>query len=147
MVLLIIVAGIQALSPWFSFAANASHSHPASWFIIVKDRLPQPGELAAWEWPTDLHYYPGAVIVKNVMAVAPARMHTDGRLVWVDQQPIGTALMIGNKKQPLPVSNWEGSIPDGWIVIGAPNVVDSWDSRYYGPIPPEWVTGTAIPIW
>lgn len=135
------------LSPWVAIRINTTHSHPAWLFLILKTRPARVGELAVLSWPTDAYWPQGAVMLKPIIAEGPRRIDIVGRTLWIDQAPWATAVPTGTHGQPLPVPSWHGVMPTGWVLLGTTHVWDSWDSRYYGPVPREWLGGTAIPIW
>ena len=124
-----------------------SASHPAKLFLIHHEAFPQPGELAVWKWPTRAYFPQDVMMVKRVLAVGPASLIMKDRTAIVNEQLLGVAIRTGTKGQPLPVSQWNGAVPPEWYLLGTAAVSDSWDSRYYGPVPKEWIIGTAIPLW
>jgi type IV secretory pathway protease TraF len=138
---------LPALAHWVGLSINLSHSHPAHVFLILKQRPPRVGDLAVFAWPTDAYWPAGTIMVKPVLAEGPIDLRVIDRTIWIDGKPWADAVPTGTKGQPLPVPQWSGLVPPGWMVLGTTRVWDSWDSRYYGPVPAEWLSGTAIPLF
>jgi conjugative transfer signal peptidase TraF len=89
----------------------------------------------------------GVLLLKRVMAFPGQEVCRAGRTVTVDHVPLGDALDRDRMGRDLPV--WQGChrIADGQLFLMNPDVRDSLDSRYFGPIPARTVIGKATPIY
>ncbi|CAA0099698.1 Uncharacterised protein [Starkeya nomas] len=86
-------------------------------------------------------------LMKRVMALAGQRVCRTGNAITVDAIPLGRALDRDRRGRPLPV--WQGCrrLADGQIFLMNPEVSDSLDGRYFGPIPACGVIGKATPLY
>jgi len=89
----------------------------------------------------------GVPLMKRVMGLPGQRVCRTGNAVTVDAVPLGDALGRDSQGRELPV--WQGCrhIADGDIFLMNPDVRDSLDGRYFGPIPARTVIGKAAPIY
>ncbi|MDQ0393485.1 conjugative transfer signal peptidase TraF [Labrys monachus] len=89
----------------------------------------------------------GVPLLKRVMALAGQQVCRTGRDIMVDGAFIGAALDRDRRGRDLPV--WQGCrrIADGDIFLMNPDVRDSLDGRYFGPIPAKSIIGRATPIY
>lgn len=86
-------------------------------------------------------------LMKRVMGLPGQRVCRTGNAVTVDAVPLGDALDRDRHGRELPV--WQGCrrIEDGDIFLMNPEVRDSLDGRYFGPIPERTVIGKATPLY
>ena len=89
----------------------------------------------------------GVPLLKRVMAMPGHEVCRAWRTITVDQVPLGEALDRDRLGRPLPV--WQGcrKIAQGDLFVMNPEVPDSLDGRYFGPIPARAVIGKATPIY
>jgi len=90
---------------------------------------------------------PGVPLLKRVMALPGQQVCRTGNSITVDAAPLGDALDCDRMGRLLPV--WQGCrrIANGDIFLMNPDVPDSLDGRYFGPIPTQSVIGLAAPIY
>ncbi|KLK91913.1 peptidase S26 [Microvirga vignae] len=86
-------------------------------------------------------------LIKHVMGLPGQQVCRTGTAVTVDAVLLGDALARDRRGRELPV--WQGCrrIADGQVFLMNPDVPDSLDSRYFGPIPARTVIGRATPIY
>lgn len=89
----------------------------------------------------------GVPLMKRVMGLPGQQVCRAGNTVTVDAVPLGEALDRDRLGRDLPV--WQGCrrITDGDIFLMNPDVRDSLDGRYFGPIRARAVIGKATPIY
>lgn len=89
----------------------------------------------------------GVPLLKRVMALPGQEVCRTGLAIEVDHVPLGEALDHDRLGRPLPV--WQGcrNIAQGDLFVMNPEVPDSLDGRYFGPIPTRTVIGKATPIY
>jgi conjugative transfer signal peptidase TraF len=89
----------------------------------------------------------GVPLLKRVMALLGHEVCRTGRAITVDHVPLGDALDRDRAGRDLPV--WQGcrTVAQDEFFLMNPNVPDSLDGRYFGPIPARAVIGTATPIY
>ncbi|MCX5512864.1 S26 family signal peptidase [Kaistia algarum] len=87
----------------------------------------------------------GVPLMKHIAAVTGQIVCRTGTAITVDTVLLGNALDRDKRGRELPV--WQGChrITDGDIFLMNPDVPDSLDGRYFGPIPARTVIGKATP--
>lgn len=132
---------------------NASASAPVGLYAINPLREPAVGDIVAITPPTPLgrimaqrHYLPiGVPLLKHVAARPGALICRRNATVTIDGRRAAVAKPADSHGRPLPV--WRGCrvMHDGelFLLNAAP---DSFDGRYFGPIPAADLLGRATPI-
>lgn len=89
----------------------------------------------------------GAPLMKRVMALPGQEVCRTGRRITVDGVSLGDALDRDRMGRALPV--WRGCrrIADGDVFLMNPDIRDSLDGRYFGPIAARSVIGRATPLY
>lgn len=89
----------------------------------------------------------GVPLMKHVAALPGQTVCRTGNAVTVDAVPFGDALDRDKRGRELPV--WQGCrrIADGDLFLMNPDVPDSLDGRYFGPIAARAVIGKATPLY
>lgn len=89
----------------------------------------------------------GVPLMKHVAALPGQIVCRAGNTVTVNAVPFGDALDRDRRGRELPV--WQGcrAIADGDLFLMNPDVPDSLDGRYFGPIAARTVIGKATPIY
>ncbi|MBK3405202.1 conjugative transfer signal peptidase TraF [Sphingomonas sp. BE270] len=134
---------------------NASASAPIGLYEIEPAHHPAVTDLLAVRPPKPLADFmvergyigQGVPLMKRVMALPGQEVCRTGLHISVDGVPLGDALDRDRKGRPLPV--WQGCrrIERGDLFLMNPDVRDSLDGRYFGPIPARGVIGRAIPLY
>lgn len=88
----------------------------------------------------------GTPLLKRVMGLPGQDVCRLGNAITVDRLPLGEALPRDRLGRDLPV--WQGCrrIAPGHLFLMNPDVADSLDGRYFGPIPASTVIGRAMPL-
>lgn len=134
---------------------NASASAPIGLYAIAQaDALDVP-DLVAVMPPGPLAtflaargYLPeGVPLMKRVLGLPGQRVCRAGRTITVDGVEMGEALERDRMGRVLPV--WRGCcvVASGQLFLMNSGVRDSFDGRYFGPLPIATVVGRAIPLW
>ena len=134
---------------------NASASTPIGLYRLYPAGQLRVGDLIADRPPPTLsrfmaqrHYLPLDVPLLNyVGALSGQTVCRQGLLVSVDGRHVATALTRDHARRPLPV--WQGCrlLKPGEIFLLNPAVLDSFDGRYFGVLPPNTVIARAEPLW
>jgi conjugative transfer signal peptidase TraF len=134
---------------------NASASVPVGLYRLRPSSSPKVGELVAVLPPkalgaylADRHYLPLDVpMLKHVAAVAGQRVCRAGTRITVDGKYLGDARDRDRRGRALPI--WDGcrSLSADDIFLMNPDVPDSFDGRYFGPLPTATIVGRLSPIW
>ncbi len=88
----------------------------------------------------------GTPLLKRVMGLPGQDVCRFSDAITVDGVPLGEALRRDRLGRDLPV--WQGChrVAPGYIFLMNPDVGDSLDGRYFGPIPATTVIGRAMPL-
>ena len=134
---------------------NATASAPIGFYTVEAGGSLQIPELVALTPPEPLERFMvergyigrDVPLMKRVMGLAGQRVCRIGNAITVDAIPLGRALDRDRRGRPLPV--WQGCrrLADGQIFLMNPDVSDSLDGRYFGPIPARGVIGKATPLY
>ncbi|WP_298817588.1 S26 family signal peptidase [uncultured Roseibium sp.] len=134
---------------------NVSASVPVGlYFAQPKGRL-DAGDLVAVTPPDKLagflakreYLSPGVPLIKHVLAVSGASVCRKGTTIFVRGKPYGQARERDRLGRSLP--RWHGChlLGDGEIFLMNPDAPDSFDGRYFGPLPVTAITATLTPLW
>jgi conjugative transfer signal peptidase TraF len=134
---------------------NASASAPIGLYAIRPFHHPVRGVLMAIMPPTWVaqladarRYLPkGVPLLKAVAAVPGQTVCRRAARITIDGAPVAKALARDRRGRPLPV--WQGcrTLGTGEIFAMNSRVRDSFDGRYFGPVPLRDVLGRARPLW
>nr|WP_269214063.1 S26 family signal peptidase [Brucella pseudogrignonensis] len=139
---------------------NASASVPVGLYRIVSldmsegDRLDFT-DLAVVMPPDDLagflderRYLPrGLPLLKPVLALSGTIVCRNGAEITAYGMTWGQARERDGQGRPLPIWQGCGKIAEGQAFFMNWDSPDSFDGRYFGPLPLSVVVGRAIPIW
>ncbi len=134
---------------------NASASVPVGLYALRGPGRLQVGELVAVRPPEPLagymanrRYLPKRVfLLKHILALAGQTVCRRGAAITVDNRAVGAALARDRRGRILPV--WRGCrvIRPGEVFLMNRAPRDSFDGRYFGPLPVTSIVGEATPIW
>jgi conjugative transfer signal peptidase TraF len=134
---------------------NASASVPVGLYRLHLPSSPMVGELVAIQPPKELgsylaarHYLPrGVPMLKHIAAVAGQRVCRTGTRITADGKYLGDARSRDRLGRPLPV--WAGCrlLSPGDVFLMNGDVPDSFDGRYFGPLPAVTIIGRLSPFW
>lgn len=134
---------------------NASASVPVGLYRIERSGALLVGDIAVIMPLDDLaafldarRYLPkGLPLLKRVLALAGTEVCRTGAAITAYDKSWGQARERDGQGRPLPV--WQGcrTLRDGEAFFMNWDSPDSFDSRYFGPLPLATVVGRAIPLW
>ncbi|SEG76786.1 S26 family signal peptidase [Bosea lathyri] len=134
---------------------NASASAPVGFYTTTPADALEMHELVAVMPPAPLAHFmvgrgyvgPGVPLLKRVLGLPGQRVCRTGRTVTVDGVEMGDALERDRMGRELLV--WRGcrTIAQGELFLMNRGVSDSFDGRYFGPLPAAAVIGRALPLF
>jgi len=149
----LVLAGSENETP--SYVWNASESVPIGLYRLQPDERLSVTDLVAIRPPEPLAtfldlngYLPvGVLMLKRVLALPGQTVCRTGLAIAVDDIEVGRARERDARGRPLPI--WQGCrlLSAGEIFVMNWQSADSFDGRYFGPIPAFAVIGQAIPVW
>ena len=146
-------AAVRTPSPQLVY--NASYSVPIGWYRIAPTSSASAGDLLLVRLPAEAMtlaaqrgYLPANVpLLKTVAAVAPQKVCVQGNQVRIDGELVARRLRWDRRGRALPA--WRGCrrlVGDELFLLSTINP-ESFDSRYFGPVPVDAVIGQAQPLW
>ena len=134
---------------------NASASAPIGFYAVLPIRPLVVGDFVIAEPPDTLagfldarHYLSkGVPLLKHVAAVPGQIVCRHGAIVTIDGVVVASALTRDRARRPLPV--WRGcrALAANEIFLLNRSIPDSFDGRYFGPLPISTLIGRAKPLW
>lgn len=146
-------AAIFPVSPRFIW--NASASVPIGLYAIRPAGALQVTELVVVRPPTPLasfldarRYLPkGVPMLKRILALPGQTVCRSDRTITVDGIAMGEALDHDRRGRALPT--WRGCrvVASDEVFLMNWQSEDSFDGRYFGPLPASTIVGRADPLW
>jgi len=134
---------------------NASASAPIGFYRVLPVTQPHAGDLVlaiapqrARQLASHRGYLPSSVpLVKRVAALSGDRVCSEGRSIHINGMAVAVALAADRAGRPL--AAWRGCrmLGPSEIFLLMADVIDSFDSRYFGPITTDAVIGKLVPVW
>jgi conjugative transfer signal peptidase TraF len=134
---------------------NASTSVPIGFYVIHPAGRLTAGELLVVRPPAPLaqfmsarRYLPlGVPLIKHVAALPGQIVCRSGLTITVNGIAEAQALDRDARGRKLPT--WQGcrAIRTGEVFLMNADVTDSFDGRYFGPVPDSTIIGSATPLW
>jgi len=134
---------------------NASASAPIGFYRVLSADVIRRGDLVLARTPDSVRhlaaergYIPATVpLVKRVAAVAGDTICIVDHTVSIGGRHVADQLFADHFGRPLPA--WTGcrTLRVGEIFLLMEGVPDSFDGRYFGPIPASAVIGELVPLW
>lgn len=143
-----------SLTPTPMLIWNASASAPIGLYRRVTGDLHR-GDLVlarlpagARELAAERGYLPASVpLVKRIAGIAGDTVCANSASIFLNGRFIATRLQQDREIRNLPA--WEGCklLQPGDFFLLMPDVPDSYDSRYFGPISRHLIIGRLVPVW
>ncbi|WAG81007.1 S26 family signal peptidase [Metapseudomonas furukawaii] len=158
---LALVAGCLILLGWAACATsppllvyNASDSVPIGWYRIEPARSISVGNLVLLHLPPGIMslaarrgYLPANMpLLKTVAARAPQQVCVQGNQVRINGALVARQLRKDRQGRALPTWQECRRLAGDELFLLSTNP-ESFDSRYFGPVPASTVIGRAQPLW
>jgi conjugative transfer signal peptidase TraF len=134
---------------------NASASVPIGFYVIHPAGRLTAGELLVVRPPAPLAQFMaargylalGVPLIKHVAALPGELVCRSGLAVTVNGIAEAQALDRDARGRKLPT--WQGcrTVQSGKVFLMNAGVPDSFDGRYFGPVPDSTIIGSATPLW
>lgn len=123
------------------------HVQPATRLTVTQLVAVQPPDLLAAFLDLNGYLPIGVPMLKRVLALPGQTVCRNGLTIAVDGIDIGDARERDGRGRPLPA--WHGCrvIAEGDVFVMNWQSEDSFDGRYFGPLPASAVIGKAMPVW
>jgi conjugative transfer signal peptidase TraF len=149
------IAFSSAMHPMPRLLWNASASVPIGLYAVHPAGRLTAGELLVVRPPAALAQFMaargylalGVPLIKHVAALPGQIICRSGRTIIVDNVVVADALDRDARGRELPV--WQGcrAVKTGEVFLLNAGVTDSFDGRYFGPVPDSAIIGCATPLW
>jgi conjugative transfer signal peptidase TraF len=137
------------------FIWNVSASAPVGLYRIERTHRIEVADIVVVKAPdllagflAERGYLPNGVpLLKRLLALGGQTVCRRGTAIIAYGTTYGTARERDSRGRPLPV--WQGCrvIADGEVFLMNWDAPDSFDSRYFGPLPLTSIIGRAVPLW
>ena len=121
--------------------------HPAGELRVTELVVVRPPEALA-NFLDERRYLPkGAPMLKRILALPNQTICRTGHTIFVDGIGMGEALDHDSHGRPLPT--WQGCrvVAGDQVFLMNWQSEDSFDGRYFGPLPASAIVGRADPLW
>lgn len=135
---------------------NASASAPIGLYLLRPQATFSRGDMALIDPPPAVarlavergYLPPGVPLIKRIAAVSGDIVCAVGPVIFIDGKPVAERLKTDTLGRPLPVV-WQGCriLGDGEVFPLMAAVPDSFDGRYFGPVPTSRVLGRLVALW
>ena len=150
-----LIAFSSAAHPMPRLLWNASASVPIGLYAVHPAGRLTAGELLVVRPPAALAQFMaarrylalGVPLIKHVAALPGQIVCRSGRKITVDCIAEAEALDRDARGRKLPVWQACRKIQSGEVFLMNAGVPDSFDSRYFGPVPDSTIIGSATPLW
>ena len=149
------IAFSSAAHPMPRLLWNASASVPIGLYAVHPAGRLTAGELLVVRPPAALAQFMaarrylalGVPLIKHVAALPGQIVCRSGRKITVDGIAEAEALDRDARGRELPA--WQGcrAVQPHQVFLMNAGVPDSFDSRYFGPVPDSTIIGSATPLW
>jgi conjugative transfer signal peptidase TraF len=149
------IAFSSAAHPMPRLLWNASASVPIGLYAIHPAGRLMAGKLLVVKPPAALAQFMaarrylalGVPLIKHVAALPGQIICRSGRVITVNGIAEAEALDRDTRGRELPV--WQGcrAVQTGEVFLMNTGVPDSFDGRYFGPVPDSTIIGGATPLW
>lgn len=149
---LIGLASLARPAPWLVW--NASASAPIGLYRVVSDNAAR-GDLVLVRAPESVrqladerHYLPSRVpLVKRIVAAGGDNVCAADNAIFINGRLVAERLTTDRLERPLP--SWSGChlLNKDEVFLLMKGIAESFDSRYFGPIPTAAIIGRLVPLW
>ena len=152
-ILALVAAVFISFSPHITY--NPSPSAPLGWYTVEQISVVQKGDYLLMNLPesarkmaSNRHYLPSDIpLLKHVFATFGDTICMKEGVVYVNEKPVAKALPVDSKGRAMPQLSLCRRLALGEYFLLNPDISDSFDSRYFGPITTDLVIGKAVPLW
>jgi conjugative transfer signal peptidase TraF len=133
---------------------NASASVPVGLYIVLSGK-PSRGDLVLVHTPDSVRqlaaergYLPANVpLIKRIVAAGGDVVCATGNVIFINGHAAAGRLARDRLGRLLP--SWSGChlLDSGEVFLLMRGVTDSFDSRYFGPVPATMIIGRLAPLW
>lgn len=150
-----LIAAPSFVGPAPRLVWNASASVPIGLYLARPVEPLSVGDLVAVTLPEDLAAFladrgslpRGLPLIKQVLALPGAEICREDAAIIIEGRVRGAARERDRLGRDLP--RWQGCriLAEGEVFLMNPDVPDSLDGRYFGPLPVSSLTARLTPVW
>jgi conjugative transfer signal peptidase TraF len=137
------------------FIWNSTASMPQGLYYLSSFNIIKPGDIVYFPIPAPVRKLvvderkwlnKNCCLMKQVVAVEGDFVCVKGSTLQV-KEITGPVSSVDSLGRPLPSISWCGPLRKGQLFVGDISNAYSFDSRYFGPIEIQDISGVATPIW
>jgi conjugative transfer signal peptidase TraF len=150
-----LLAGLVLVVGKSPYYLNLSNSEPLGIYLLTPFRGdPKTGELVILDVPAQARPYiygrgwlpEGGRLLKNIGAVPGDQVIISNDGIVINHQYIGPVFDQDSQGKPLPKLRGSFRIKPGYFLPIATAIPNSFDGRYFGPVPLRLIVGKAKPV-
>lgn len=152
-IILMVISAAVRFTPRLFY--NPSGSAPVGWYWLAQNAnvnrgdyvlltLPEPIRLMALE---RRYLPPNVPMLKQVFALEGDHICIRNGQVAVNKNVVAEVQKTDSLGRPLPQNLMCRTLRSGEVFVLNPELSDSFDSRYFGPLMMDHVIGRAVPLW
>lgn len=161
-VVVVVTMVITAALTWLKYLGpalliNETPSEPRGIYRVVRHapRDYQRGMYVIFPVPAELHAVvygrgwlrEGIPLLKELLGMPGDRVCISQTMLRINQRYIGPVFDRDSHGMPLPQHPGCFVIPEGQVFPATGHLPNSFDGRYFGPVPIRDLTGEARPVW
>lgn len=134
---------------------NASASAPIGLYLVLPGQRVMRGDMVLAQTPETVrslairrgYLSAGVPLVKQVAALGGDEVCGFWHFVSINGELVGPRLEEDQQGRPLPAWNECRTLRAEELFLLMPEVPNSFDGRYFGPVPVENIIGRLVPLW
>lgn len=148
------LAVASCMKPKVLVLYNYTDSMPHGFYLVEHREVYQRGDVVVFAVPLSVralvnerHWlHENGFLMKPLIGLKGDSVSTKGGRFRVAGHDFGGIQLLDRQGLPLPGYSECGVLKAGFLV-GVDGMSNSFDSRYFGPIPERSVIGIAVPVW
>jgi conjugative transfer signal peptidase TraF len=148
------LAVASCMKPKVLVLYNYTDSMPHGVYLVERREVYQRGDVVVFAVPSSVralvnerHWlHENGFLMKPLIGLKGDSVSTKHRRFCVGGHDFGGIQLLDRQGLPLPGYSECGVLKSGFLV-GVDGMSNSFDSRYFGPIPERSVIGVAFPLW
>ena len=149
-----VLAVMSCLRPQVLLLYNYTDSLPHGFYFVEKRDVYKRGDMVVFPVPRSVRslvnerqwLHEKGFLMKPLIGVKGDSVCTKRNRFRVGGNDFGGIQLHDEQGLPLPRYSVCGVLKEGFLV-GVEGMSNSFDSRYFGPVPERYVIGVAIPFW
>jgi conjugative transfer signal peptidase TraF len=144
----------SCIKPTLRIVYNASDSAPRGWYAVGRPDHIDVGDYVVARLPDGVATFAAGrgylarsiPVLKRVAAIGGQHVCVREGVVFIDGVPVADTLNADRRERPLAAWSHCRRLVSGELFLLNTSALESFDSRYFGPLDASFVRGRAIPL-